>query len=100
MNLANTHSGQADRSIAEKTAKPLRIAVLLGDTANLAPHSALKLDQLERVQICALDAALPPPEPTSLTALLEQAITAIEQGKLVELMFNDSVQPQSLFLLD
>jgi PfaB family protein len=39
-------------------------------------------------------------EQSSLTALLGQATTAIEQGKLVELKFNDGNLPQSLYLLD
>ncbi|MGI2047633.1 PfaB family protein [Shewanella oncorhynchi] len=132
MNLAHTlatlHSGQTETSIAdtamtEKLAKPLRIAVLLGDAVNLDSHSAQVLGtftERERVQICALDAApSTTQEPTahepkvhepsvyeqsSLTALLGQATTAIEQGKLVELKFNDGNQPQpltqSLYLLD
>ena len=132
--LATTHSGQVETSIAdtanvdkaiadtvitEKLAKPLRIAVLLGDAVNLDSHSAQVLGtftERERVQICALDAApSTTQEPTahepkvhepsvyeqsSLTALLGQAITAIEQGKLVELKFNDGNLPQSLYLLD
>ncbi|MGI2055894.1 PfaB family protein [Shewanella baltica] len=122
--LAMTHNGQAetsiaDKAIADKSAKPLRIAVLLGDAVNLDSHSAQVLGtftERERVQICALDAApSTTQEPTahepkvhepsvyeqrSLTALLGQAITAIEQGKLVELTFNDGNQPQSLYLLD
>lgn len=109
-------------------AKPLRIAVLLGDALNLSSHSAQVLGMFaerESVQICALDAdqstghgstAHEPRihEPTShetrvheqqsLTALLGQAVTAIEQGKLVELIFNDGNLPQpltqSLYLLD
>ncbi|MGI2140429.1 PfaB family protein [Shewanella baltica] len=132
MNLAHTlatlHSGQtetsiADTAITEKLAKPLRIAVLLGDAVNLDPHSAQVLGtfaERERVQICALDAApSTTQEPTahepkvhepsvyeqsSLTALLGQATTAIEQDKLVELTFNDGNLPQaltqSLYLLD
>ncbi|EGM70575.1 PfaB family protein [Shewanella sp. HN-41] len=114
MNLANplatTNRGQADSSIkdkaiADKSAKPLRIAVLLGDAVNLDAHSALKLAQLESVQICTLDVDLSTThEPTSFTTLLSQAVTAIEQGKLVELIFNDANQPQpltqSLYLLD
>ncbi|MCU8068501.1 PfaB family protein [Shewanella sp. SM32] len=132
MNLAHTlvtiHSGQTETSIAdtamtEKLAKPLRIAVLLGDAVNLDSHSAQVLEtfaERERVQICALDAApSTTQEPTahepkvhepsvyeqsSLTALLGQATTAIEQGKLVELKFNDGNLPQpltqSLYLLD
>ncbi|MDT3318267.1 PfaB family protein [Shewanella sp. SP1S2-4] len=126
--LATTHSGQTETSIAdtamtEKLAKPLRIAVLLGDAVNLDPHSAQVLGtfaERESVQICALDAApSTTQEPTaheprvyepsvheqrSLTALLGQATTAIEQGKLVELKFNDGNLPQpltqSLYLLD
>ncbi|MCS6191028.1 PfaB family protein [Shewanella baltica] len=127
--LATTHSGQVETSIAdmanadtvitEKLAKPLRIAVLLGDAVNLDSHSAQVLGtfaERERVQICALDAApSTTQEPTahepkvhepsmyeqrSLTALLGQATTAIEQGKLVELKFNDGNLPQSLYLLD
>lgn len=127
MNLAHTlatlHSGPADTAITEKLAKPLRIAVLLGDAVNLDPHSAQVLGtfaERERVQICALDAApSTTQEPTahepkvhepsvyeqsSLTALLGQATTAIEQDKLVELTFNDGNLPQaltqSLYLLD
>lgn len=118
MNLAHTlatlHSGQTETSIAdtamtEKLAKPLRIAVLLGDAVNLDSHSAQVLGtfaERERVQICAADAnqstAHEPPvhEQRSLTALLSQATTAIEQGKLVELKFNDGNLPQSLYLLD
>lgn len=132
MNLAHTlatlHSGQtetpiADTAITEKLAKPLRIAVLLGDAVNLDSHSAQVLEtfaERERVQICALDAApsttqepaahepkVHEPsvyEQSSLTALLGQATTAIEQGKLVELKFNDGNLPQpltqSLYLLD
>lgn len=126
--LATTHSGQTETSIAdtamtEKLAKPLRIAVLLGDAVNLDSHSAQVLGtfaERERVQICALDAApsttqepaahepkVHEPsvyEQSSLTALLGQATTAIEQGKLVELKFNDGNLPQpltqSLYLLD
>jgi len=126
--LATTHSGQTETSIAdtamtEKLAKPLRIAVLLGDAVNLDSHSAQVLEtfaERERVQICAADAnqstvhvptAHEPKvhepsvyEQSSLTALLGQATTAIEQGKLVELKFNDGNQPQpltqSLYLLD
>lgn len=106
------------------SAKPLRIAVLLGDALNLDSHSAQVLGtfaERERVQICAADAnqstaheptlhestvhepiAHEPSvyEQSSLTALLGQAITAIEQGKLVELKFNDGNLPQSLYLLD
>lgn len=110
------------------SAKPLRIAVLLGDAVNLSPHSAQVLGtfaERESVQICAANAnqstAHEPTlhestvhepivhepsvyEQSSLTALLGQAITAIEQGKLVELKFNDGNQPQpltqSLYLLD
>ncbi|CAD6366253.1 hypothetical protein SHEWT2_00919 [Shewanella hafniensis] len=110
------------------SAKPLRIAVLLGDAVNLDSHSAQVLGtfaERERVQICAANAnqstAHEPTlhestvhepivhepsvyEQSSLTALLGQAITAIEQGKLVELKFNDGNQPQpltqSLYLLD
>ena len=95
------------------SAKPLRIAVLLGDAVNLDSHSAQVLGRFtehESVQICALDADLSTAhEPSvhkqqSLTALLSQATTAIEQGKLVELRFNDGEQPQpltqSLYLLD
>ncbi|HAY95858.1 PfaB family protein [Shewanella sp.] len=118
MNLAHTlatlHSGQTETSIAdtamtEKLAKPLRIAVLLGDAVNLDSHSAQVLGtfaERERVQICAADAnqstAHEPSvhEQRSLTALLSQATTAIEQGKLVELKFNDGNLPQSLYLLD
>ena len=117
MNLANTHSNQADMTI-KKLAKPLRIAVLLGDTANLAAHSVskslaaklsstklaqtgAKLEQLERLEICAADIAQSTlHEPTSVTALLSHAISAIEQGKLIELKFDDGNQPQSLYLLD
>ncbi|SUI71614.1 PfaB family protein [Shewanella baltica] len=127
--LATTHSGQAETSIADtanadKSAKPLRIAVLLGDAVNLDSHSAQILGtfaERERVQICAADANQSTAhEPTlheskmhepsvhepsvheqrSLTALLGQATTAIEQGKLVELTFNDGNLPQSLYLLD
>ncbi|MCB2381583.1 PfaB family protein [Shewanella sp. SR1] len=132
--LATTHSGQVETSIAdtanadkaiadtvitEKLAKPLRIAVLLGDAVNLDSHSAQVLGtftERERVQICAADAnqstvhvptAHEPRghepsmhEQRSLTALLGQATTAIEQGKLVELIFNDGNLPQSLYLLD
>ncbi|MGI2181667.1 PfaB family protein [Shewanella oncorhynchi] len=126
--LATTHSGQTETSIAdtamtEKLAKPLRIAVLLGDAVNLDSHSAQVLETFaehERVQICAADAnqstvhvptAHEPRghkpsvhEQRSLTALLGQATTAIEQGKLVELKFNDGNLPQpltqSLYLLD
>ncbi|MCU7973861.1 PfaB family protein [Shewanella sp. SW36] len=126
--LATTHSGQTETSIAdtamtEKLAKPLRIAVLLGDAVNLDSHSAQVLEtfaERERVQICAADAnqstvhvpAAHEPrghkpsvhEQRSLTALLGQATTAIEQGKLVELKFNDGNLPQpltqSLYLLD
>lgn len=117
--LATTHSGQAETSIAdtanadmaiadtvitEKLAKPLRIAVLLGDAVNLDSHSAQVLGtftERERVQICAADANQSTVhEQRSLTALLGQATTAIEQGKLVELTFNDANQPQSLYLLD
>ncbi|MCS6121640.1 PfaB family protein [Shewanella baltica] len=132
--LATTHSGQVETSIAdtanvdkaiadtvitEKLAKPLRIAVLLGDAVNLDSHSAQVLGtftERERVQICAADAnqstvhrptAHEPKEhepsvyeQRSLTALLGQATTAIEQGKLVELKFNDGNLPQSLYLLD
>lgn len=94
-------------------AKPLRVAVLLGDALNLDSHSAQVLGtftERERVQICAADAnqstAHEPSvhEQKSLTALLGQATTAIEQGKLVELKFNDGNLPQpltqSLYLLD
>ncbi|MBU1393323.1 MAG: PfaB family protein [Gammaproteobacteria bacterium] len=95
-------------------AKPLRIAVLLGDALNLDSHSAQVLGRFaehESVQICALDADQSPTngptahepsmyEPRSLTALLSQAVAAIEQGKLVELKFNDGNLPQSLYLLD
>lgn len=117
--LATTHNGQAETSIAdtamtEKLAKPLRIAVLLGDAVNLDSHSAQVLEtfaERERVQICAADAnqsTVHEPrvhepsmyEPRSLTALLSQAVTAIEQGKLVELKFEDGNLPQSLYLLD
>ncbi|MBW3526474.1 PfaB family protein [Shewanella sp. NKUCC05_KAH] len=122
--LATTHSGPAETAIAdtamtEKLAKPLRIAVLLGDAVNLDSHSAQILGtfaERERVQICAADAnqstvhvptAHEPRghkpsvhEQRSLTALLSQATTAIEQGKLVELKFNDGNLPQSLYLLD
>lgn len=121
--LATTHSGPADTAMTEKLAKPLRIAVLLGDAVNLSPHSAQVLgtfEERERVQICAADAnqstvhvptAHEPRghepsvhEQSSLTALLGQATTAIEQGKLVELKFNDGEQAQpftqSLYLLD
>nr|WP_251073386.1 PfaB family protein [Shewanella sp. NKUCC05_KAH] len=105
--------------MTEKLAKPLRIAVLLGDAVNLDSHSAQILGtfaERERVQICAADAnqstvhvptAHEPRghkpsvhEQRSLTALLSQATTAIEQGKLVELKFNDGNLPQSLYLLD
>ena len=101
------------------SAKPLRIAVLLGDTLNLDSHSAQILGRFaehESVQICAVDADLSPaheptvhgptsheprvPEQSSLTALLSQAVTAVEQDKLVELRFNDGNLPQSLYLLD
>lgn len=132
--LATTHSGQVETSIAdtanadkaiadtvitEKLAKPLRIAVLLGDAVNLDSHSAQVLGtftERERVQICAADAnqstvhrptAHEPKEhepsvyeQRSLTALLGQATTAIEQGKLVELKFEDGNLPQYLYLLD
>ncbi|MDT3305704.1 PfaB family protein [Shewanella vaxholmensis] len=112
--LATTHNGQAETSIAdtamtEKLAKPLRIAVLLGDAVNLDPHSAQVLGtfaERERVQICAADANQSTDhepsvhEQRSLTALLSQATTAIEQGKLVELKFNNGNLPQSLYLLD
>ncbi|MCS6204613.1 PfaB family protein [Shewanella baltica] len=122
--LATTHSGPAETSIADKSAKPLRIAVLLGDAVNLDSHSAQILGtfaERERVQICAADGNQSTAhEPTlheskmhepsvhepsvheqrSLTALLGQATTAIEQGKLVELTFNDGNLPQSLYLLD
>lgn len=132
--LATTHSGQVETSIAdtanvdkaiadtvitEKLAKPLRIAVLLGDAVNLDSHSTQVLGtftERERVQICAADANqstvhVPTThepkehepsmhEQRSLTALLGQATTAIEQGKLVELTFNDANLPQSLYLLD
>ncbi|MGI2210882.1 PfaB family protein [Shewanella oncorhynchi] len=122
MNLAHTlatlHSGQTETSIAdtamtEKLAKPLRIAVLLGDAVNLDSHSAQVLEtfaEREKVQICAADANQSTDhepsvhEQRSLTALLSQATTAIEQGKLVELKFNDGNLPQpltqSLYLLD
>jgi PfaB family protein len=102
--LATTHNGQAETSIADKSAKPLRIAVLLGDAVNLDSHSAQVLGtftERERVQTCAADANQSTVhEQRSLTALLGQATTAIEQGKLVELTFNDANQPQSLYLLD
>lgn len=116
--LATTHSGQtetsradkaiADTVITEKLAKPLRIAVLLGDAVNLDSHSAQVLGtftERERVQICAANANQSSVhEQSSLNALLGQATTAIEQGKLVELKFNDGNQPQpltqSLYLLD
>ena len=121
--LATTHNGQAETSIAdtanadkaiadtvitEKLAKPLRIAVLLGDAVNLDSHSAQVLGtftERERVQICAANANQSSVhEQRSLTALLGQATTAIEQGKLVELKFNDGNLPQplaqSLYLLD
>nr|WP_277956538.1 PfaB family protein [Shewanella sp. N2AIL] len=97
----------------------MRIAVLLGDAVNLDSHSAQVLGtftERERVQICAADAnqstvhrptAHEPKEhepsvyeQRSLTALLGQATTAIEQGKLVELKFEDGNLPQSLYLLD
>lgn len=122
MNLANplatTNRGQADSSIkdkaiADKSAKPLRIAVLLGDALNLDSHSAQVLGtfaERERVQICAADANQSTDhepsvhEQRSLTALLSQATTAIEQSKLVELKFNNGNLPQpltqSLYLLD
>ncbi|MEI8615431.1 PfaB family protein [Shewanella sp. PP-He15 brown] len=94
----------ADTVITEKLAKPLRIAVLLGDAVNLDSHSAQVLGtftERERVQICAADANQSTVhEQRSLTALLGQATTAIEQGKLVELKFNDGNLPQSLYLLD
>ncbi|WP_413493056.1 PfaB family protein [Shewanella baltica] len=106
--LATTHNGQAETSIADKSAKPLRIAVLLGDAVNLDSHSAQVLGtftERERVQIFAANANQSSVhEQSSLTALLGQATTAIEQGKLVELKFNDGNQPQpltqSLYLLD
>ncbi|WP_338727521.1 PfaB family protein [Shewanella baltica] len=102
--LATTHNGQAETSIADKSAKPLRIAVLLGDAVNLDAHSAQVLGtftERERVQICAANADQSSVhEQSSLTALLGQATTAIEQGKLVELKFNDGNLPQSLYLLD
>lgn len=102
--LATTHNGQAETSIADKSAKPLRIAVLLGDAVNLDSHSAQVLGtftERERVQICAANADQSSVhEQRSLTALLGQATTAIEQGKLVELTFNDGNLPQSLYLLD
>ncbi|MGI2069367.1 PfaB family protein [Shewanella baltica] len=107
--LATTHNGQAETSIADKSAKPLRIAVLLGDAVNLDTHSAQVLGtftERERVQICAANAnqsSVHEPsvyEQRSLTALLGQATTAIEQGQLVELKFNDGNLPQSLYLLD
>lgn len=112
--LATLDSGQADASsedkfIADKSAKPLRIAVLLGDAVNLDSHSAQVLGtfaERERVQICAADANQSTDhepsvhEQRSLTALLSQATTAIEQGKLVELTFNNGNLPQSLYLLD
>lgn len=102
--LATTHNGQAETSIADKSAKPLRIAVLLGDAVNLDAHSAQVLGtftERERVQICAANANQSSVhEQSSLTALLGQATTAIEQGKLVELKFNDGNLPQSLYLLD
>lgn len=117
--LATTHNGQAETSIADKSAKPLRIAVLLGDAVNLDSHSAQVLGtftERERVQICAADANqstvhVPTThepkehepsmhEQRSLTALLGQATTALEQGKLVELKFNDGNRPLSLYLLD
>ncbi|MGI2131102.1 PfaB family protein [Shewanella baltica] len=102
--LATTHNGQAETSIADKSAKPLRIAVLLGDAVNLDSHSAQVLGtftERERVQICAANANQSSVhEQSSLTALLGQATTAIEQGKLVELKFNDGNLPQSLYLLD
>ncbi|WP_173497093.1 PfaB family protein [Shewanella sp. ISTPL2] len=118
MNLAHTlatlHSGQTETSIAdtamtEKLAKPLRIAVFLGDAVNLDSHSAQVLGtfaERERVQICAADTNQSTDhepsvhEQRSLTALLSQATTAIEQGKLVELKFNNGNLPQSLYLLD
>ena len=93
--------------------------MLLGDAVNLDSHSAQVLGtftERERVQICAADAnqstvhrptAHEPKEhepsvyeQRSLTALLGQATTAIEQGKLVELKFEDGNLPQSLYLLD
>lgn len=107
--LATTHSGQAETSIADtanadKSAKPLRIAVLLGDAVNLDSHSAQVLGtfaERERVQICAANANQSSVhEQRSLTALLGQATTALEQGKLVELKFNDGNRPLSLYLLD
>ncbi|MCS6158277.1 PfaB family protein [Shewanella baltica] len=102
--LATTHNGQAETSIADKSAKPLRIAVLLGDAVNLDSHSAQVLGtftERERVQICTANADQSSVhEQSSLTALLGQATTAIEQGKLVELKFNDGNLPLSLYLLD
>nr|ACI12949.1 PfaB [Shewanella sp. BR-2] len=88
--------------------------MLLGDAVNLDSHSAQVLGtfaERERVQICAADAnqltvhgpiAHEPKvyEQRSLTALLGQATTAIEQGKLVELKFEDGNLPQYLYLLD
>lgn len=107
MNLASSHSASSlAQTAAVLPAKPLRIAVLLGDAVDLAVHSATILSQLEKVQICALDAALPNIDesalqaPASITSLLGQATIAIEQGNLVELSFNEDGQPHRLYLLD
>lgn len=107
MNLASSHSASSlAQTAAVLPAKPLRIAVLLGDTVDLAAHSATTLSQLEKVQICALDAALPNIDESalqagaSITSLLGQATIALEQGKLVELSFNEDDQPHRLYLLD
>lgn len=107
MNLASSHSASSlAQTAAVLPAKPLRIAVLLGDTVDLAAHSATTLSQLEKVQICALDAALPNIDESalqagaSITSLLGQATIALEQGKLVELSFYEDGQPHRLYLLD
>ncbi|MGL5907165.1 MAG: PfaB family protein [Shewanella sp.] len=112
MNLASPHCAPADCAMADAAAhhraKPLRIAVLLGDAANLTAQSAIKLGQCANVRLFPSNAALGSAAPASLTALLGQAVTAIEQGKLVELRFNECVQtqsntqaqPLSLWLLD
>lgn len=111
MNLVHP---QAEASIVNNIAKPLRIAVLLGDASNLDPDSAVKLRQLDKVQLCSSAAEQATTQqrilhkPLSLTALLSQAVAAIEQGKLVELKFTEAnhsvmtTQPltQSLYLLD
>lgn len=96
MNLANPHNEQAKTPIA----KPLRIAVLLGDTVKPALKLGL-LKQFENIQICPVDVVQSTlSQPTSLTVILDQAIAAIEQGKLVELSFNDGNRRHSLYLLD